>query len=201
MRKWIVILTVLSVLVGCKYVLKTAYRIKKPKLEDRKSLNDYLLKNCIDTINVIAFKDFKSFSTASKYDLLLIPDAIFFNKHGDFVPYKESTKNCNANVDNFLNDLSLLSTFPVEEKTKLYDLLLLTNDTNQCPDVADITVLITWTVYSGSLNKEKAFEWIKLLQKARLNGIRVNYYLLNCDFQRSWNLSQKQLSLLGIKKQ
>ena len=63
----------------------------------------------------------------------------------------------------------------------------------------DITVFITWAKYVGSLNKEKAFDWVKLVNQANQKGLNVKYYLLNCDFQKNWNLNEKQKSDLGLK--
>jgi hypothetical protein len=61
-------------------------------------------------------------------------------------------------------------------------------------------VFITWAVFAGKLNDEKAFEWVKLLNDAKKKGINVNYYLLNCDFQKSWNLSKEEKEGIGIKE-
>ena len=56
----------------------------------------------------------------------------------------------------------------------------------------EITVLITWATYLGKVNKQKAFEWIKLLEQAKDQGIKINYYLINYDLQESWNLNSNE---------
>ena len=62
-----------------------------------------------------------------------------------------------------------------------------------------ISVYITWTMYSGKLNDEKAFEWIKLLEKAQSTGLNVEYYLVNCDYQKDWNIPLDLQKKLRIK--
>jgi hypothetical protein len=200
MGKWSKIFILMVCLAGCKSVLKTVYGIKKPKLEDNISIRGYLLKNHIDTSNVYVFKDLKAFTTASQMKILNIPDALFFNKDGFMVPYKESTANCNANVGKFISDLATFSSFKYEDTKRESDLQdLIVGDKTQFEN-ADINVFITWTIYAGKLNRDKAFEWIKLLQSAKAKGVKVNYYLLNCDYQKSWSLNRQQQIFLGIKQ-
>ncbi|HLA56460.1 MAG TPA: hypothetical protein VK623_10190 [Flavobacterium sp.] len=199
MGKWTKIVIILICLTGCKSILKTAYGIKKPKLEDDISIRKYLLKNHIDTSNVYVFKNLKAFTTASQMKILSVPDALFFNKIGFMVPYKESTVSCNANVDKFISDLAVFSALQYDETKKESDLLDLIVGNTQVEN-ADVNVFITWTVYAGKLNKDKAFEWIKLLQSAKVKGIKVNYFLLNCDYQKNWNLTGQQQIFLGIKQ-
>jgi hypothetical protein len=52
---------------------------------------------------------------------------------------------------------------------------------------------------STSLAQKKAFLWIDLLEKAKSEGVKVNYYLLNCDYQKSWDIPEESKEKLGIK--
>ena len=183
---------------SCTTVLKTAYGIKKPKLETETSAQRYLSRRHIDTTDMLTFKDFEAFASAQQRGMLSIPDAMFFNAHGNLVRYKKEGEGCNAKVDDFLTDLKQFSSLPDDTTITLNDLSSLVNRdlASQRPEV---TVVVTWTIYAGRLNKTKAFEWVKLVDKAKANGIDVRAYLLNCDFQKAWNLPPIALEKLGIK--
>ena len=186
---------------GCKNILKTAYAIKDPALETWESTQSYLTKNNIGTDRTLIFKDFPSFVYASQNKLLIIPNGIFFNSEGNFVPYNETPTTCNANVDNFIMDLKNLDQ-DAEGTKSIGDLLKLTKtlegETPSFEKGYDVYVFITWARYVGRLNKEKAFDWVDLLEKAKRNGVNVKYYLLNCDLQEAWNMTEEQKEMLGI---
>jgi hypothetical protein len=188
-------------LTSCKAVLKSYNQLKSPKLETESSIKKYLLKNKIDTSNVYVYKDLNSFAKASKMGLLVIPDIVFFNKEGNKVNYKEKGSNCNAHAGSFIAELSTFSNFPSDDTKKIDDFVKLIDNPKQTNFTsAEINVFINWTIYVGRLNKVKAFDWIKLIEIAKQKGININYYLLNCDFQKSWNLTSENQEALGIKK-
>ena|SRR5690606_34130922 len=177
---------------GCKPILKTVYGIKDPAVETDSSVKEYLVKKRVDTTNVLTFPTVFSFAMASEQNYLIFPDALFFNKEGYFVPYKSTAQTCNANVSKFIDDLKNFSSHPADQSRKLSELESYLQLKKTEP-AADITVFITWTKYSGRLNKTKAFEWVRALEKAKKDGISLNYYLLNCDFQKKWNIPDDQL--------
>lgn len=186
---------------GCKATLKSSYGIKKPQIENDKSIRSYLFKQGLDTSSVLVFKSLPAFIEASDKEFLNIPDAMFFNKNGDFIPYRESTSNCNANVDKFITDLKTIEKVQADKSKKMDVVLnLITLPDNQKIEKSEINVFITWATYAGKLNREKAFEWVQLLDTAKKEGVDVNYYLLNCDFQESWNMPLEVQEKLGIKK-
>ncbi len=192
-------LLVILVLTGCKPALKTVYGIKEPQLENDQSINQYLSEHKLDKIGTLKFPTVFSFAMASQMDYLVVPDAIFYNREGFLVPYKKEAVTCNANVPEFIAELKNFGSKPADQARTLKQFQNLLG-LNPEEHVADVTVFITWTKYSGRLNKTKAFEWIKLLDKAKDEGISVSYHLLNCDFQQSWNLSEEQLKQFGLKK-
>ena len=200
MKKLVLLIIILS-FVSCKLLLLKTYKIKDPKLEDFTSIKTFLKTKKIDTSTVYVFKNLSCFKKASKQKLLSVPNAIFFNKAGNLVDYKKKTTDCNAKIDSFLNDLSSFSQLPSDESRKITDLFdLIEDQVKSVPlDNADINVFLTWSVFAGKLNDEKAFEWANLIQKAKKNGFKINYYLLNCDFQKSWNLTEKEIKDLGLK--
>lgn len=185
---------------GCKYALKTVKGIKNPKMESYTSTKKYLLRNDVDTSRLLYFKNLNAFAFASKKKLLQVPNALFFDKSGDFVDYRKTTKDCNAKVETFIDDLSSFKEAKKDSTKTIMDLekLVCSYNKNLSIEKTDIIVFITWSKYAGSLNREKAFDWVKLLEQAKQKGISVNYYLLNCDFQESWNLTPEQKKDLGL---
>lgn len=185
--------------VGCTPVLKTVYGIKRPRLEDRKSIAKYLAKRSIDTSGLYCFKDFMSFAIASQRNMINIPEAMFFNKDGYLVRYKKEAVECNAKVDDFINDLSHFSEIPPDKSINIQVFSDLLERHKDSIKPTDINVFITWTVYAGKLNKDKAFAWVDLLEKAKQKGMDVNVYLVNCDYLKTWNIPKVWQEQLKIK--
>lgn len=201
MKKVLLIFATVVLLFSCKSVLKTIKGIRNPKLETHTSLQKYLIKNDLDTTRLVYFKDINSFVLASKKKYVQIPNAYFFDKNGNFVDYRKSVTDCNAKVDGFIQDLNAFSEAkkdPTKTLTELEGFLTSSNKNLISEKDAHVTVFITWARYAGALNKEKAFDWVKLLEEAKQKGISVNYYLLNCDFQESWNLTKEEKEALGV---
>ncbi len=183
---------------SCQSVLKTAYGIKDPKIESKKEIQSFVLKHNLDTTRIVFFKNLMGFTLASKNKYLNIPDAIFFNSKGDFVDYKKTASDCNAGVGAFLTDLREFENRVPNPDKKLSDFnQLLASDSSSAKQ--GIIVYITFAKYVGKLNRDKAFEWVKLIEKAQKDGLDIDYYLLNCDFLDSWNIPPKLHETLGIK--
>ena len=194
----IILVVVALSMASCKPIVKTIYGVKKPALETDASIKAYLKQHEIDSSRVITFPSLLSFAAASQQQYLSIPDAMFFNKDGFLVPYKPTAQSCNADVSKFIDDLRNFKSKPVDSRVTLPIFQgMLQQKQEQTP--AEITVYITWSKFSGRLNKTKAFEWVKALEKARREGLQVSYYLLNCDFQKRWNLSEEQIKRLDLR--
>lgn len=200
MRKFAVFIAVAFVFASCKPVAKALYGIKKPRVETDESIQHYLRKKDVESNNLYVFKDIKSFAYASEMGLLSIPDAMFFNSKKQFVPYRESSSSCNANVDKFLVDLHKINEMAADTTKSFADLTsMLRPLTGRRSADPKVLVVITWTTYAGRLNKEKAFEWVNLIKTAQGKGVDVDYVMLNCDFNRSWGLTDEQWRQVGIR--
>lgn len=201
MKKKIITVVFCSLFFSCKSTLKTIKGIKDPKIETYSATQKYLYKKDMDTARVVYFKDFNSFAQASKKRLLQVPNALFFDKDGNFVDYRKSATDCNAKVDDFIQDLNTFNEAKKDTTKTIADLKQLVVAANKnllSEKPGEITVFITWARFAGTLNKEKAFDWVKLLEAAKQKGISVNYYLLNCDFQENWNLTKQEKEALGV---
>ncbi len=190
-------LLIVFALVSCQPVLKAAYGVKKPTLEQKKDVREFVHRNGIDSTRLVFFRDFNMFIDASQKKLLSFPDAYFFNSQGQLVKYNKTATECNAGVDLFLTELQNFDHHPIDSTRTETDLRRLLRVSNE--DSASITVYITFANYIGRLNKEKTFVWVDLIEKARAAGISINYYLVNCDFLREWNIPEETRKALGIK--
>lgn len=186
------LLFILITFLNCQSIAKLSYGVKDPEFKENKELNQFLQKNKLQATTYFKFKDFDNMLKAFKLKFSSIPDAYFFDKNGNYIPYKNSAEECNAKVDDFIYDLEKKN-YKIDSSKNINQLIdLLTSDKNESIVQNEITVLITWATFMGKVNKEKAFEWVKLLDLAKSKGIKVNYYLVNYDLQKSWNLSKSE---------
>lgn len=196
-----VVLSTCFFLFSCKSALKAIKGVKDPKLETYVTTKKYLHKNDIDTTKVVYFKDISSFIKATQRKYMKIPNAYFFDSNGNFVDYRKSVTDCNAKVDEFILDLNTFNEAKKDSTktlTELKGFLVSSNKKLLSEEPGRISVFITWAKYVGALNREKAFDWVKLLEAAKQKGINVDYYLLNCDFQENWNLTKEEKESLGV---
>jgi len=168
-------------------------------METMVSVNEYLNQNGVDTARVYVFRDLGTFALASQRKFLSFPDAYFFNRNGEAVNYPKTAEHCNGQVGSFIEDLREFDSWPSDPAKNMSGLSDLLSPSLNGKPVADITVFITFTTYSGKLNPEKAFEWIKLLEKAKREGISVEYYLVSADFMKGWNIPPYLQKKWGIK--
>lgn len=190
--KKIQFLLLFTLLVNCKSITKMSYGVKNPTLKTNYKLYNFLKKNNIDSKSIYFFKNFDNMIKAYQLKYSTIPDAYFFNQNGNFIPYKSNAEQCNAKVDDFITDLKNININKSENKNINDFIPLLSNDKNEVIVLNEITVIITWATYLGKMNKQKAFEWIKLLEQAKDKGIKVNYYLVNYDLQECWKLNSDE---------
>lgn len=181
------------VVISCNSIAKAVYKIKKPTFQTIESQMRFLERHNVTNKDFFYYKDINSFVEASKTDFLSVPDAFFFNQLGEFVPYQKTASDCNANVDNFINDLNKFNDLNSTDSIKINDILkLLKSNSSLKYEESEITVFLTWAVFAGKVNEQKTFEWIQLIENAKTNGVNISYYLINSDLQDEWSLTDSQ---------
>ncbi|WP_417352797.1 hypothetical protein [Flavobacterium alkalisoli] len=188
---------------NCKSLLKKSYGITNPKIEKKENIKKYLLKNKIDTTNVLIFKDLQSYAIMTKSRGVKIPNAMFFNSKGNYVDYKKSPEDCTAKIHDFILDIKNLNNTDSEtwQINDLSNFILHLDNRNETlfeEGKYDAYVIINWAIFVGKLNHEKAFDWINVIEQINSNDFKIKYYLLNCDFQESWNMTEDQKTSLGL---
>ncbi|MFC4739391.1 hypothetical protein ACFO3U_05240 [Flavobacterium ponti] len=191
MKRFIIYTLFIVFLINCQSLAKLKYGIKNPYFATESDLNSFLLKYKIQQ-NSFFFKDWESYKQAITSKYSSIPDAYFFNKNGEFVTYKKTASDCNAKVDEFIAELNNFSSIEGDKTKNISEIIpLLTNTKNEKIDLNEVTVLISWASFIGKVNEDKAFEWIRILDEAKNNNVKVNYYLINYDLQKSWDLNEE----------
>lgn len=188
MRKLLIILTALILLTGCKSVLKKAYGIKSPQLTTTEKTKDFLNKKNIEGKDIY-FKNAKYFAKTANASFQ-IPGAVFYNKNGQEVVFRNTAKECTNDITLFIENISTINTLPTKEGLNLNELLQYVVDSNgnsiTVNKDADAIVFINWSTYMGKLNKT-VFEWTDIIQKMpKDSNVKVDYYLLSFDLLEKW---------------
>lgn len=183
------------ILIGCKPSIKLLYGIKQPKFETSESIESYLEKRKVPSDNVLIIKDLNGLININNGDFS-VPNALFFNANGEYVEYRKSPEDCNANIFGFIEDIASINYQPADS-SKNMDLIIanvkhIHSEKVKVEDRRHAYIFITWAKYAGKLNKDKAFAWVDLINSANKNGLNVEYFLLNYDLQQSWNLTEEQ---------
>ena len=113
MRKLLTILTAIVLLTGCTPVLKTLYGIKNPKLTTTEKTKDFLNKKNIEGKDIY-FKNAKYFAKAANASFQ-IPGAVFYNKNGQEVVFRNTAKECTNDITLFIENISTINTLPTKE--------------------------------------------------------------------------------------
>ena len=187
MKKLLFILTTIILLTGCTPVLKIAYGIKNPQLTTTEKTKDFLNKKNIEGKDIY-FKNAKYFAKTANASL--IPGAIFYNKNGQEVVFRNTSKECTNDITLFIENISTINTLPTKEGLNLNELLQYVVDSNgnsiTVDKDADAIVFINWSTYMGKLNKT-VFEWTDIIQKMpKDSNVKVDYYLLSFDLLEKW---------------
>lgn len=193
MKKTSFILLFTILVISCKSLTKIYLGVKNPSFKTHKELNDFLIKKDLNQSSIYYIKSWENYKNLLKEKYSSLPEAYFFNREGDFVNYKKTSKECNANVGEFIKNLTEFSKL---KSVKTKNIKIFEENINNSKDEKfkrhDINVIITWATFLGKVNKKKAFEWINLIEEAKKKGVNINYYLVNYDLQESWKINKKE---------
>src|SRR5690606_12876697 len=188
MKNLLFILTTTILLTGCSPILKTVYGIKNPQLTTTEKTKAFLNKKNIEGEDIY-FKNAKYFAKIANASFQ-IPGAIFYNKNGQEVVFRNTAKECTNDITLFIENISTINTLPTKEGLHLNEVLQYGVDSNgnsiTIDKDADAIVFINWSTYMGKLNKT-VFEWTDIIQKMpKDSNVKVDYYLLSFDLLEKW---------------
>ena len=189
-------------LASCGPILKIAYGIKKPKIENKKSIIDYLTKKDIDTSNVYTLAIDDYFPTLQAIDST-IPDMLIFNRKGECVSYKNGGT-CTAPGFSFLEQLSDTAVYTLIESINFDSIALSLRDfqgqevTLTKQEKTDFYVFIYWVKWMGKLNTTSLRAWEQQIQSNQQTDIEV--FKVNMDQQAHWNLDKWKVGKASMNK-
>jgi hypothetical protein len=174
---------------GCTPILKLFYGLRESKAEDSTSITSYYNRKGIDTDNILVFSDSVKYYERFN-EVKDIPQIRVFNKEGYLIYYKDTAKACSAPAYKFTESICSESglTFNVSKdlKSETNGLLELNSSPFHPTDmVYDYYVFIYSARFVGHLNKNPLKIWEHSLKNAK--GCKVKYYLVDMDWQKSWD--------------
>lgn len=126
-----------------------------------------------------------------------IPEVLFFNNEGYFIPYRSSPESCGVSPGLFASTL-LQGSPQMNDSIHLDSILHFFQWQNQDQAVSfsalpqtDFYVLVLWAKFAGKLNKKALHEWREQFKQARQEGLRLHELLANLDPQENWLATEK----------
>ncbi len=179
-----------SILYSCRVpILKTVYGIHDPRIETEQSIlkkaEKYdLNKAAIVSITPSAFRTFQEIHPG-------VPEALIFDKQGNYIEYKATDKSCNAGLLGFIPALDKNGRYNRTGKTTLNTEIASFRDLRGRPlpasyldPTADFYVLASWACYAGHLNKDHVKAWESLA--ASNTKAKIQFIEVNIDMQQWW---------------
>ncbi len=186
-------------LTGCNFVLMKIYGIKKPGIENEKSIIKQALKYKLDTTNIVTV------SSKNYFDVLKgkgIPDAAIYDKDGKYIEYRQTDSSCNAALFQFIPELSLTKQYTKTDSLTIRQELNKFRNLKGYPvkslEKADFYVLIYWTVWAGRLNKDHVKIWEDLANNNQNCNIKV--IKVNLDIQEYWDEQEREKIIQAMSK-
>ena len=186
----IILLIIPILIMSCNPLIKTYYGIKKPKIENKRSLTQYLNRKKINTGNVYAvdYEDYKNIINKIKG----VPEILIFDKKGRAIQYRNEEE-CNAEAFDFIEKLSVNDKFIYDDSINLKQYLSMLKDLDgkkayiPLENKADFYLFIFWAKYTGRLNKNHIKVWEEQAFKNKNSHIQV--IKVNVDEMDWWHKS------------
>jgi len=174
-------------LLSCSPIVRFMYGIKKPKIENEKSISNYAMKIDMSKGNIysLSFEDYiKTLDLINKK----VPEVWIFNREGNFVPYGEAWA-CNASAFDFIKNLSDSVNYQSQNNPSFNSLPFRLKDLNGnnveiVLSDANYHVFIYWAKFAGKLNKDHVKVWEN--QALDNSKTKIKVYKVNMDFQEYW---------------
>jgi hypothetical protein len=166
------------------------YELRDPKVENEQTLLATAAKYQLNkaALVTVAPAGFRQLTNDFGHGL---PEALIFDKQGNYIEYKATDKSCNAGLLGFIPALDKNGRYKMTAKTTLSAEMSRLRDlrggqlpgTYLNPDV-DYYILVSWAAFAGMLNKDHVKAWESLAAnniKAKIQMIEVNR-----DVQQWW---------------
>lgn len=187
-KKLIYILALVILVTSCSPIIKLYMGVKKPKIENEKSLTKYLEKKGLQTDNLYAL-DMTDYQYLDRI-VNGAPDIMIFTSDGKLIKYKPDTS-CNASAFGFLETVDPKMKFDYIDSVSFEDCFSRLRDLNGKPVVIqkseniDFYLIIFWARFIGRLNKDH----VKIWEEQALNNknAKIKVFKVNKDMQEWWD--------------
>lgn len=180
---WLLLMTTVT---SCQPIVMKFYGIKKPDIENEKTITQTASKYGLKTTNIISVTSNHFLETLNGQG---IPDASIYDRNGKYIEYRSADSTCNAGLFSFIPTLSKDAVYHKpdsadlkSEMTKFRDLR---GNILMDPDPADFYLLIYWSVWTGKLNKDHVKIWEDLALANR--RCKIEIIKVNLDIQEYWD--------------
>lgn len=181
---------VLLLFTGCVPVIKIIYGIRKPSVEDAKSILKAARKYKLDKSGIVTTAP-DDFITVLKMINGSIPEGQIFDNKGEYIEYRATDTSCNAGLFPFISYLSKNGVFRKTGVTTLATVMKSLRKPGGGPlpanfldPNADYYLFIYWTIYTGRSNKNHVKAWERLA--ANNHKAKIQVIAVNMDFQQWW---------------
>lgn len=187
-KRLICILALVILVTSCQPILNLYMGVKKPKIENEKSLTKYLEKKGLRTDNLYAL----DITDYQYLDSIVdgVPDIMIFSSDGRLIKYKPDTS-CNASAFSFLETVKPNMKFDYINCVSFDDCFSRLKDLKGNPVVIkkseniDFYLIIFWARFIGRLNKDH----VKIWEEQALNNTnaKIKVFKVNKDMQEWWD--------------
>lgn len=181
--------------------VKAQYGLREPRMENEHTITESAQKHGLNRqfITTVAESDyaslFKEFGNS-------IPEAMIFDRQGNYIEYKDSAKACNAGLFKFIPALTRQNNYKIirecylnEEISKLRTIDGQPLPGNYLDTTADYYIFLSWAAYVGKLNEDHVKIWQDL--SAQNPNAKIQVVEINFDTQQWWQRQNE--NKLGLK--
>lgn len=186
---------ILLLVSSCTRILLYNYGVRNPKIENSKSIDEFLVSNKLDTNNNFALKDTTALSIFIKSNIGT-PEIRFYDKNGYLMHYKDDKK-CNGQNDSLISFLNSGNVVKIDSSEYLFDYLdQIRTLEGQLVDEHmfkgyDYYLIIYWAKWLGKINSVKLNDWQQSLNKK--NGLKIKTIKVTTDYMNFWPLNKKDM--------
>lgn len=199
MKKLPLLFLLLLGISSCQVLLLKLYGIRKPKVENRKSISGYAHRIGLDTAGILTVNSKDFLRVLAKRG---IPDGAVYDSRGKYIEYRQTDTSCNAGLFQFIPALDTALVYHQPDSASLFTewqkFRTLDGGTPAYPGKADFYLLLYWTAWTGKLNKDHVKIWEDLARNNTKSNIRV--IKVNLDLQSYWTDAERERIINVLEK-